>query len=91
MMRETQSQEKNRKRERKKKKSIYIYILYIQNYIVDTEWQLYSLYAFTIVVNYRQDYRDFKNASCAQREKEKERMCVRKRECVREKGRDDNE
>lgn len=36
MMRETRTRKETG--EEREKKEIYIYILYIQNYIVDTEW-----------------------------------------------------
>lgn len=38
MARETEKIEKKREKKRKRKKKKSIYILYIQNYIVDTEW-----------------------------------------------------
>lgn len=38
MARETEKIEKKREEKRKRKKKKSIYILYIQNYIVDTEW-----------------------------------------------------
>lgn len=38
MSRETRVKKKETEEERERKRNLYIYILYIQNYIVDTEW-----------------------------------------------------